>query len=549
MSCIIRNKKFPNPTSPARTMGNICSACFGTDQTRESNTQMVGTSTTNILTAETLATQNQVNQSNLTPGFVSQSLPDSPTHYHGTLHRRVGSASNYGSTDQMVASLAAHASMPAIQAPSLYGLNHQHTQSLNFSYTDALAIADPWPRRRVVTFNLHANKAIQEFLCDNVGQTHEAIRDIVRFLRTARGLHKRQIGEYLGSGSLLSNDVLKSYVQSCQMRGIEFDNALRQFLSGFRLPGEAQKIDRIMEAFAIRFCEENPLVFSHPDTAYVLAFSLIMLNTDLHNPNIKKRMTIQDFIANNRGINDQDNLSESFLEELYQSILKEEIKMDPESLRYGEVVTFCNPDVEGWLGKLSAGTLQKWKKRWFVLTDSCLYYFKSPEDDQPRSIIPLENILINEMKEHGTHFALYNESGQRLKSVKFETDGHTSTGRHIEFQLRAPSSDDKARWIHAIRMSVMKSPIHDLWQKKLQTTRTQSGKKESSGFFDANSTFDSVHSNPFTSPKHPGPETNHHVSATLSPTTTTTTTFQTVDAKDLFDIHMDVESTEPSKMT
>ena len=32
-----------------------------------------------------------------------------------------------------------------------------------------------------------------------------------------------------------------------------FDIAIRHFLSGFRLPGESQKIDRLMEAFAERY--------------------------------------------------------------------------------------------------------------------------------------------------------------------------------------------------------------------------------------------------------------------------------------------------------
>ena len=38
--------------------------------------------------------------------------------------------------------------------------------------------------------------------------------------------------------------------------------SLRQFLWSFRLPGEAQKIDRMMEAFAKRYCDCNPEVFS-----------------------------------------------------------------------------------------------------------------------------------------------------------------------------------------------------------------------------------------------------------------------------------------------
>jgi len=35
----------------------------------------------------------------------------------------------------------------------------------------------------------------------------------------------------------------------------------RQFLWSFRLPGEAQKIDRMMEAFASWYCKCNPGVF------------------------------------------------------------------------------------------------------------------------------------------------------------------------------------------------------------------------------------------------------------------------------------------------
>ena len=36
------------------------------------------------------------------------------------------------------------------------------------------------------------------------------------------------------------------------------------------------------------------------DTAYILAFSTIMLNTDAHNPNVVKKMSKQQFISNNR---------------------------------------------------------------------------------------------------------------------------------------------------------------------------------------------------------------------------------------------------------
>jgi guanine nucleotide-exchange factor len=45
---------------------------------------------------------------------------------------------------------------------------------------------------------------------------------------------------------------MHSYVDSMKFSGMKFDTAIREFLKGFRLPGEAQKIDRIMEKFAER---------------------------------------------------------------------------------------------------------------------------------------------------------------------------------------------------------------------------------------------------------------------------------------------------------
>ena len=70
---------------------------------------------------------------------------------------------------------------------------------------------------------------------------------------------------------------------------MDFDKALRAFLWSFRLPGEAQPIDRLMVAFAKRYMECNAGTFSHEDTCYVLAFSTIMLNTGLHNPAVKNK--------------------------------------------------------------------------------------------------------------------------------------------------------------------------------------------------------------------------------------------------------------------
>ena len=50
-----------------------------------------------------------------------------------------------------------------------------------------------------------------------------------------------------------------------------------------------------------------------PDTCYVLSFAVIMLNTSLHNPNVKDKPSVQRFTAMNRGINDGGDLPEDLL--------------------------------------------------------------------------------------------------------------------------------------------------------------------------------------------------------------------------------------------
>ncbi|CAN0921422.1 Brefeldin A-inhibited guanine nucleotide-exchange protein 2 [Linum grandiflorum] len=174
-------------------------------------------------------------------------------------------------------------------------------------------------------FNQKPKKGI-EFLI-NANKVGNSPEEIAEFLKNASGLNKTLIGDYLGEREDLPLKVMHAYVNSFDFQGMEFDEAIRGFLLGFRLPGEAQKIDRIMEKFAERYCKCNPKVFISADTAYVLAYSVILLNTDAHNPMVKNKMSPDDFIRNNRGIDDGKDLPEEYLRSLYERISTNEIKM------------------------------------------------------------------------------------------------------------------------------------------------------------------------------------------------------------------------------
>uniref|UniRef100_A0A8C1L732 Cytohesin-2 n=1 Tax=Cyprinus carpio TaxID=7962 RepID=A0A8C1L732_CYPCA len=287
-------------------------------------------------------------------------------------------------------------------------------------------------------FNMDPKKGIV-FLVENELLRHTP-EDIAQFLYKGEGLNKTAIGDYLGERDDFNIKVLQAFVDLHEFTDLNLVQALRQFLWSFRLPGEAQKIDRMMEAFAQRYCHCNPGVFQSTDTCYVLSFSIIMLNTSLHNPNVRDKPTVERFISMNRGINDGGDLPEELLRNLYDSIKNEPFKI-PEDDGNDLTHTFFNPDREGWLLKLG-GRVKTWKRRWFILTDNCLYYF-----------------------EYTTNcFELYipNNRGQLIKACKTEADGRVVEGNHMVYRISAPTPEEKDEWIHSIKSAVSVDPFYEM---------------------------------------------------------------------------------------
>ncbi|XP_031487291.1 ARF guanine-nucleotide exchange factor GNL2-like [Nymphaea colorata] len=154
---------------------------------------------------------------------------------------------------------------------------------------------------------------------------------IAYFLRYTQGVDKTLVGDYLGDPDEFHIQVLKEFTSTFNFTNMTLDIALRNFLETFRLPGEAQKIQRVLEAFAERFYVQSDETFADKDAVMVLCYSLIMLNTDQHNVQVKKKMTEEEFIRNNRNINGGEDLPREYLSELFQSIANNEITLADQS--------------------------------------------------------------------------------------------------------------------------------------------------------------------------------------------------------------------------
>ncbi|KAG5672765.1 hypothetical protein PVAND_002861 [Polypedilum vanderplanki] len=179
-------------------------------------------------------------------------------------------------------------------------------------------------------FNKKPEKGI-EFLVKNgfLDNTHSGV---AKFLISRKGLSRQMIGEYLG---MIQNSfnmaVLDAFCDELDLSGMAVDVALRKFQSYFRMPGEAQKIERLIQAFSHRYAKCNPEVVGKlrsSETIFILAFAIIMLNTDLHTQALKpeKRMRCEDFIKNLRGVDDCSDIDRDILVGIYERIKVNEFK-------------------------------------------------------------------------------------------------------------------------------------------------------------------------------------------------------------------------------
>ncbi|CAG8759597.1 16343_t:CDS:2, partial [Racocetra fulgida] len=83
---------------------------------------------------------------------------------------------------------------------------------------------------------------------------------------------------------------------------------------------ETQQVDRILEAFSIRYWECNPKsIYGSADIVHAIAYSLLLLNTDLHIAQLSTKMSRQQFVRNTMAaIHAQINLAMQGHNESYE---------------------------------------------------------------------------------------------------------------------------------------------------------------------------------------------------------------------------------------
>lgn len=194
-------------------------------------------------------------------------------------------------------------------------------------------------RKRIILkgsrlFNESPKKGI-EFLKENgiivADENGNIYSSLAHFLRYTQQLDKKALGEYLGRPENL--ETLKAYMQQFDFKGKRMDEALRLVLETFRLPGESQQIMRVTESFAATYFESaQPEEIANIEAVEVLAYSVILLNTDQHSPQIRRqaRMSLDQYIRNVSGVNNKKDFPREYLVAIYEAIQQNEILMPEE---------------------------------------------------------------------------------------------------------------------------------------------------------------------------------------------------------------------------
>ncbi|KAI8366389.1 Sec7 domain-containing protein [Choanephora cucurbitarum] len=113
---------------------------------------------------------------------------------------------------------------------------------------------------------------------------------------------KEEIASYLGRRDPFCHKVLVCYLRRFDFTGLNLVEAFRKLCSKLYFKAEAQEIDRILEAFSLQYwnTHQDDLLYKCADVVYTVAYSIMLLNTDLHLVQINhhKKMSCQTFCSN-----------------------------------------------------------------------------------------------------------------------------------------------------------------------------------------------------------------------------------------------------------
>ncbi|PRP85423.1 hypothetical protein PROFUN_06969 [Planoprotostelium fungivorum] len=369
---------------------------------------------------------------------------------------------NYGDKRDRRSESSASPEYEAASRPSISTTDSSST-IMKSNLADIRAMNKLELRDHVITlFNQNPKKGVA--LLRECGLIEDKPINVALFFNENQAaLRKAAIGEYLGDKGDYNQEVLVEHLKRLDLTGHELDEGIRLFLAFFTLAGEGQQVGRVMEKFAERYFECNPTAFASSDEALILAFALIMLNTDSHSTTVRSssKMTRSKFLDNTlnclRGTD--SHVTKEYLSKMYDSITQREIAMEYDRQE------FKHWDKQGYLhvreNKNSRGgtvTKKTGTKLFCILEGYCLYTFKNPVEKKPLHIVPLGNLQVQSLDKTSDGYGFVLQSSDPKGSVKSASEGKEVLLKELLFLT--DDSRSQSEWLMAFNVNLISAPSY-----------------------------------------------------------------------------------------
>ena len=197
---------------------------------------------------------------------------------------------------------------------------------------------------------LKKNDKFDTLILENQQKYEELAKTVALLIRYSNYVNIENLFEIMAENNPFSNLILKEYSKTYNFKGYNIIKAMNLFMSTFRLMGESYNIYNFICAFGSKYYEDNKdiyeknklnkekekdkdkdkniieISFKSDEEVTSFAYSIMILNTDLHNPNVINKMTVEEFIKNNKSSGLFTDVPEEYFKEIYQEIHENELK-------------------------------------------------------------------------------------------------------------------------------------------------------------------------------------------------------------------------------